>query len=83
MSKHTKENVTFEAFSSDSNVNVGSYAGFNFTSVYSLGSEVVSSLGWCDTGYNNALHGHCEAFTSPFSDEYGSFESANLKDSFT
>jgi len=79
----TKEKITFEAFSTYSIQNPGNdYGGMNWVSMYTLGGGELNTLGYCDTGYNNAQRGNVDAFSSPFSDGYGIFESANFTDSF-
>jgi hypothetical protein len=79
----TKEKINFESFSYYTNQNPGNgYGGMNWISVYTLGQGLLNQLGYCDTGYNNAIHGKVDAFTSPFSDGYGIFESANFADHF-
>jgi hypothetical protein len=52
----------------------------DWVSMYTVGLGIV--VRYCDTGYNNSIQGHAEAFTSPFEDGYGIFESADFGDPF-
>jgi hypothetical protein len=80
----TKETIGFEAFSTYSNQNPGAgYGGMDWTSIYTFGKGEQTALGYCDTGYNNALKGGVDAFMAPFSDGYGTFETASAGDNFT
>jgi hypothetical protein len=77
---HVKE-IKFQNFSGYLNY-MGYYAGYggmDWNDMYEVQNAFISEQSWCDTGYNNVLHGNGEAIT--LGD--GGFQSDNLARSFT
>ncbi|HEY2446072.1 MAG TPA: hypothetical protein VGI20_10070 [Rhizomicrobium sp.] len=58
----TKLNLNFEGFNGYyNNLYHTGYGGFDWFNMLELNNSLIKELGFCDTGYNNALHGQGEA----------------------
>lgn len=87
MAKHTKETLGFNSFSGYYASIASGYGGFNWGDIDYLNATFWQNekTMWCDTGYQNVIHGAGEAVTwnNNGGTSYGLFESANVTESFT
>ena len=65
MSKHTRETLGFNSFSGYYGYVPDGYGGFNWSDVNYMNATYWEKVetNWCDTGFQNVIHGAGEAFT--------------------
>jgi hypothetical protein len=80
--EHTKETLNFNGFTGYYGSVPQGYGGFDYSDVDYLNRSDWKHLhkNWCDTGYQNVIHGHGEAITFGVNggSSYGLFETPNL-----
>jgi hypothetical protein len=84
--QHTKETLNFNGFSGYySSVSQG-YGGLDYSDVDYMNASYWKNVqtNWCDTGYQNVIHGTGEAFTWGLNggQSYGLLQSSDLKETF-
>jgi hypothetical protein len=88
MSQHTKEKLGFNGFSGYyASISAG-YGGFDWVDVDYMNAAYWQKVetNWCDTGYQNAIHGAGEAFTfgqGLNSPAYSTIVTSDLKETFS
>jgi hypothetical protein len=84
--QHGSETLNFQGFSGYYGSIPQGYGGFDWSEVSFLNDTYWENVktNWCDTGYQNVVHGSGLAFTSAPSGEhtYGYFRAENLKQTF-
>jgi hypothetical protein len=87
MTKHTKETLGFDTFSGYYASILQGYGGFQWSDINYMNATFWQNdkTNWCDTGYQNVIHGAGEAFTwnNNGSVSYGLFVSGDLNETFT
>ncbi len=85
MVKHTTETLGFNNFSGYYASVPEGYGGFDWFDVGYLNKTFWESdkTNWCDTGYQNVIHGAGEAFSFINTASYAEFGSSNLNEAFS